>query len=229
MDWSEKLANVKDQVMILDDLVSELGDIKGKIHNTEDVESFLTKYEKAFLFTDVLLGSAESLKNEAEEKNQEASCDKLIEDIVDAKSLIAFAYNENAASINKVMLSATAVIERDMKASQGLQLTVFSLVLTILAFVLNNSKILAVDDINLKNVLLVNVSFILATVVFFGLIYRFIFPMYFIKSDREDSQVGLDNKKSDKSNFKKLSSYLGSFFRGVRSGRSQWRTGATGH
>ncbi len=69
-----------------------------------------------------------------------------------------------------------ASLEQDMKSTQALQLTVFSIILTILAFVLTNAKILAADGIDLRNVLLVNISYLIAVCTLFALIYLFIYP-----------------------------------------------------
>lgn len=67
--------------------------------------------------------------------------------------------------------------------AQGLQLTVFSAVLTILAFILNNAKILA-DGISLKGILLVNISFLLAVLVMFGIAYMFLYRVFHVEKIR---------------------------------------------
>lgn len=64
---------------------------------------------------------------------------------------------------------------KKLENSLGLQFGIFSAVLSVLSFVLNNSKLLSYDDINFRNVLLINLSHILACAV------MFYFAMWFIK------------------------------------------------
>ena len=92
-----------------------------------------------------------------------------------------YIYDTSAIPINSVLAKKTLELQDVYKKSQGVQLAVFSIVLTILAFVLTNAKILAVDSIDFKNVLLVNLSFILSADVFFSFIYLFIGPIFYSK------------------------------------------------
>lgn len=94
---------------------------------------------------------------------------------------VNYIYDTTSIYINNVFAKKTLEIEDSHKKAQGLQLAVFSIVLTILAFVLTNAKILAVDEIDYKNVLLVNLSFILSADVFFSLIYIFLGPVFYSK------------------------------------------------
>lgn len=65
-------------------------------------------------------------------------------------------------------------LENNFRSAQFLQLATFSIVLTILTFILSNAKILAADSIDFRNVLLVNLSNLLAVDFLFGLVYLFI-------------------------------------------------------
>lgn len=92
-----------------------------------------------------------------------------------------YIYDEASIQINNVIATKTQELEESTRKNQGIQLAVFSIVLSILAFVLTNAKILAVDDISFKNVLLVNLSFILSSDVLFSLIYLFMGPSFYSK------------------------------------------------
>lgn len=92
-----------------------------------------------------------------------------------------YIYDTSSIPINSVIVKKTLELQDEYKKHQGLQLAVFSIVLTILAFVLTNAKILAAEQINFKNVLLVNLSFILSADVFFSFIYLFLGPIFYSK------------------------------------------------
>lgn len=97
---------------------------------------------------------------------------------------INYIYDASSIPINNIIASKTLELEDSYRKSQGLQLAVFSIVLSILAFVLTNAKILGAEGINFKNVLLVNLSFILCTDVLFSLIYLFIGPVFYSKKGK---------------------------------------------
>lgn len=97
---------------------------------------------------------------------------------------INYIYDASSIPINNIIASKTLELEDSYRKSQGLQLAVFSIVLSILAFVLTNAKILGAEGINFKNVLLVNLSFILCTDVLFLLIYLFIGPIFYSKKGK---------------------------------------------
>lgn len=94
---------------------------------------------------------------------------------------INYIYDTSSIPINNIIATKTLELEESYRKSQGLQLAVFSIVLSILAFVLTNAKILGADGIDFKNVLLVNLSFILCTDVLFSLIYLFMGPVFYSK------------------------------------------------
>ncbi len=95
-----------------------------------------------------------------------------------------YIYDTTAIPINSIIAKKTIEMEENYKKTQGLQLAVFSIVLTILAFVLTNAKVLAADNIDFKSVLLVNMSFILSADVFFSLIYIFLGPAFYSKKGK---------------------------------------------
>jgi len=95
-----------------------------------------------------------------------------------------YIFDITSIPINNIIAKKTMEMEESYKKSQGIQLAVFSIVLTILAFVLTNAKILSVDGISVKNVLLVNLSFILSADVFFSFIYLFLGPVFYSKKGR---------------------------------------------
>lgn len=92
-----------------------------------------------------------------------------------------YIYDTSSIPINSVIVKKTLELQDEYKKHQGLQLAVFSIVLTILAFVLTNAKILAAEQIDFKNVLLVNLSFILSADVLFSFIYLFLGPIFYSK------------------------------------------------
>lgn len=85
-----------------------------------------------------------------------------------------YIYDSSSVPINNILIQNTKNIQEANQKSKGIDLAVFSLILTILAFVLTNAKILAASEINFKNVLLVNFSFLLSATVLFSFIYLFL-------------------------------------------------------
>ncbi len=97
---------------------------------------------------------------------------------------LTYIYELTSHHINKLIICSTQDLQESNKKSQGLQLAVFSIVLTILAFVLTNAKILATSEIDFKNVLLVNLSYILSADVLFTFIYLFLGPTFYGKKGK---------------------------------------------
>ena len=95
-----------------------------------------------------------------------------------------YIYDTTATPINSVIVKKTLELQDENKKHQGVQLAIFSMVLSILAFVLTNAKILAVEQINFKNVLLVNLSFILSIDILFSFIYLFLGPIFYNKKGK---------------------------------------------
>ena len=92
-----------------------------------------------------------------------------------------YIFDSAAIPINNIIATKTQELEELTRKNQGVQLAVFFIVLSILAFVLTNAKILAVNEISFKNVLLTNLSFILSADVLFSLIYLFMGPVFYSK------------------------------------------------
>ena len=67
-------------------------------------------------------------------------------------------------------------LNRKLENSLGTQFGIFSALLTILAFVLNNAKLLTYSEINFKQILLVNLSYILVCAVLFYFVLWFVKP-----------------------------------------------------
>ena len=95
-----------------------------------------------------------------------------------------YIYDTTSTPINSVIVKKTLELQYENKKHQGVQLAIFSMVLSILAFVLTNAKILAVEQINFKNVLLVNLSFILSIDILFSFIYLFLGPIFYSKKGK---------------------------------------------
>lgn len=95
-----------------------------------------------------------------------------------------YIYDTTSTPINSVIVKKTLELQDENKKHQGVQLAIFSMVLSILAFVLTNAKILAVEQINFKNVLLVNLSFILSIDILFSFIYLFLGPIFYSKKGK---------------------------------------------
>lgn len=95
-----------------------------------------------------------------------------------------YIYDTSSIPINNIIASKTIELQENYKNMQGIQLAVFSIVLTILAFVLTNAKVLGDPEVVFKNVLLTNLSFILSADILFSFIYLFLGPVFYSKKGR---------------------------------------------
>ena len=171
--------DVKARLDTIDSEIIELMD--GEEFTTlEEVQSFRRKYKELVKrINDIskILNNKESAITQSDRKKLQERCTSSTFDL-------DWVYDERNIYVTELLLSKTQVIEDSLRNTQGMQLTVFSIVLTILAFVLTNAKILAATDIDFKNVLLVNISYLLSADVFFSFIYLFIGPALFRSSKR---------------------------------------------
>lgn len=97
--------------------------------------------------------------------------------IEDLKFALDSIYKKKIFEFNKYFyngIKTVSALEKDFKNAQFLQLATFSIVMSIIAFILTNAKILAAEAIDFRNVLLVNLSYILAVDFLFALVYLFI-------------------------------------------------------
>ena len=100
-------------------------------------------------------------------------------DILNRK-LICYAYayiDSKADSVNtttQIIDEKTKKVEDKLDKQQGLQFAIFSMVIGAITFILKNAEILTVKDISIKNILLVNFSFLLAISSLFSFIYVFL-------------------------------------------------------
>ena len=90
-------------------------------------------------------------------------------------------YESVSKYINDFLVKKTIEAEDQYKKKQAIDLAIFSIVLSILAFILTNVGVLSIEGIDFKNVLLVNISFLLTTDFLFSLVYVFLGPAFYTK------------------------------------------------
>lgn len=151
----------------LDSCIIQLEEL-GKVEYEREVLPNLVKiYNKAVELADNLYQISGITDTQIE--NIDAKLDR-VEVLYDR--IVFFAFNNALNRIDKDEKRQKA-IEKKIDSQQGLQLTIFSIVIAIISFILNNTKVLSIENVDLKTVLLVNVSFILAVSILFALIYIF--------------------------------------------------------
>lgn len=91
-----------------------------------------------------------------------------------------YVYQQSLPEIQKRQISElnTEVdkLNKKLENSLGTQFGIYSALLSILAFVLNNAKLFSYEEIDFKNILLINLSYILVCAVLFYFVLWFIKP-----------------------------------------------------
>lgn len=173
-----KEEKIKANIKVAEDGILQLMELSEEIINgdPDDVLKFNHGYTDVIKELNKII---EALRKS--DKNQESTLWEKVDSLYDDVNYI---YDETSVQINSVIAAKTQELTEYVQKSQGVQLAVFSIVLSILAFVLTNGKILAAEGINFKNILLVNLSFILSTDILFSLIYLFMGPIFYSKRGR---------------------------------------------
>ncbi len=169
---------IKQKLSEVDNSIMDLFDVADKIESRFDREQimiFHREYPKLVKKTGDMM--KEILNNKGVLTSQQFT--NLMDSLDKSVSDLNYVYDTVSRAINLNITEKVFELEDNVKNHQGLQLAVFSIVLSILAFVLTNAKILAADGISFRNVMLVNLSFILAADVFFSLIYLFMGPVFY--------------------------------------------------
>lgn len=160
--------NVIECLKKLDSLILEFLEVSEKIKggDLDDVVRFNEKYS----IIDKKLNEASKMLIDYDKSRTDALWDELDQKFDDFN----YIYDASSVGINNIIVNSSKEIQESNKKSKGIDLAVYSIILSILAFVLTNAKILAASQIDFKNVLLVNLSFILSAVVLFTFIYVFL-------------------------------------------------------
>lgn len=173
--WHEQ---INKRIDTLEDRVLQLMDVSEHIvgGDTDVILKFNSEYT-------AIVKEIEKIVEELRKNDKDGRSD-LWDKIDSLYDDINYIYDEASIHINNVIASKTYELEDNIRKSQGVQLAVFSIVLSILAFVLTNAKVLAAENIDFKNILLINLSFILSTDVLFSLIYLFMGPVFYSKKGK---------------------------------------------
>lgn len=150
------------------DLVIKLIDTSEKIVNGE-LDNIL-KFNEDYLYITKQLNNISNDLFAYDKTRTNALWDKF-DSINDDLNYI---YDTTSTPINSVIVKKTLELQDENKKHQGIQLAIFSMVLSILA----------VEQINFKNVLLVNLSFILSIDILFSFIYLFLGPIFYSKKGK---------------------------------------------
>lgn len=151
----------------LDSCVKELQDLAKKEYQKDILQELTAKYKNAIQTADSIYALEGITEEQIERTDEKLDVVEVLYDKILFYALgVAFDKIEQDEKKQKA-------IEKKMESQQGLQFTIFSIVIAMISFILNNTKVLSIDGVGLKTVLLVNISFILAVSVLFALIYTF--------------------------------------------------------
>ena len=151
----------------LDFCVKELQDLAKKEYQKDILQELTAKYKNAVQTADRIYALEGITEEQIERADEKLDIVEVLYDKILFYALgVAFDKIEQDEKKQKAM-------EKKIDSQQGLQFTIFSIVIAMISFILNNTKVLSIDGIGLKTILLVNISFILAVSVLFALIYTF--------------------------------------------------------
>lgn len=164
----EELTFFENELLTLVDLSKEL--INGE---TKDILIFNKKYFD-------LTKKIEKIVSETIKEDKEQN-DSIWGRIDLANYDLENIYNSVSKTSNDILAKKLMEAEDYNKKKQAFDLAIYSIVLSILAFILMNVNVLSIEGIMFKNVLLVNLSFLLVADVLFSLIYIFLSPAFYSK------------------------------------------------
>lgn len=154
---------------------------------TEFNETYcITKYhmDTAYVMLDDLQDKTEerlaeeqkagNVNNENNIRNDLKKIDSLWDKLEKLSLDLNSTYNAISSDITNTLLRMELERKQREQKSKGMDLAVFSIIISIITFLVTNSKLLG-GEIQLKTVLLVNMSFLLAVFVLFILIYYFLY------------------------------------------------------
>lgn len=105
---------------------------------------------------------------------EEAECEELYSELVEQQAILEYHFGQATQAATRYFSKKVDLLEDSITKSQGVQLATFSIVISILAFILTNANILSAKDIDFKNVLLVNLGYLLSVFVLFAMVYFFL-------------------------------------------------------
>ncbi len=169
-----KLMDIEDEISLLyDDFID------CKIYTFDGAEASLNEYiarqkdiAKELMDT---LEMINSLESEEEGSNFYAAWDELNANFLSA-------HRELSTNLNNIYLSKMSEqikkTNTKLENSLGTQFGIFSALLSLLAFILNNTKLFAIEGLTFNHIIVINLCYLLACVVFFCLVFSFIKPYY---------------------------------------------------
>ena len=173
-DVLKELDNIRDQIYLLDMDFTDC-----KIYTFEGAEAYLNEYD-------------ERRKNIAERlSNVEDAINKIKDETV-GESLYGEWDTVNASflsthqnlytSLNGIYLSKMSEqikkTNTKLENTLGTQFGIFSALLSLLAFILNNTKLFAIEGLTFNHVIIINLCYLLACTVIFYFVFCFIKPYY---------------------------------------------------
>ena len=151
----------------LDSSVNELRELAKSEYKKDILQELTAKYNHAVQLADNIYALEDITEEQIEKIDEKLDIVEVLYDKILFFALgVAFDKIEQDEKKQKAM-------EKKIDSQQGLQFTIFSIVIAMISFILNNTKVLSLDGVGLKTVLMVNISFVLAVSVLFALIYIF--------------------------------------------------------
>lgn len=170
----EELDSVCDQISLL---YVDFSDCK--IYTFEGAEEYLNEYNGRHKEIAENLSNIAMMINDVEdEKEGEALYEKWDEANADFLSL----HRELSATLNGVYLSKMSdqikKTNTKLENSLGTQFGIFSALLSLLAFILNNTKLFTIEGLTFNHIIIINLCYLLACAVIFYFVFSFIKPYY---------------------------------------------------
>lgn len=173
-DVSKELDNIRDQISLL---YMDFTDCK--IYTFEGAEEYLKEYDRRRKNIAEYLSKVEDIIDAVEDETEGEALYKEW-DTVNASFLSL--HQELYTSLNGIYLSKMSEqikkTNTKLENSLGTQFGIFSALLSLLAFILNNTKLFAIEGLTFNHVIIINLCYLLACAVIFYFVFCFIKPYY---------------------------------------------------
>ena len=178
VDIKQKITSMEDKIRTKMSKLTKYEDPSLLKLDSKELGEEISKFQE--LYNQLLVDLDKYYEIIADDNISDEEIDNYFDTYEEMTSSVSYIYQSHfPVLVNKQTTLLNTKVEKlnnKLETSLGTQFGIFSALLSILAFVLTNAKILTIESISFKNVLLVNLSYILVCSVLFYFVLWFIKP-----------------------------------------------------
>lgn len=177
----DNTSEIKDKLSHIENLIALLYDdfSNRKVYSFDGAEEVLKEYDARYkTIAQDFLDIGKLIEAVQDEKKGSA----LFEEWDDLNASFLSVHQELYTNLNSIYLSKMSdqikKTNTKLENTLGTQFGIFSALLSLLAFILNNTKLFAIEGLTFNHIIMINLCYLLACVVIFCLVFSFIKPYY---------------------------------------------------